>query len=271
MKKVIALCVALCLVFALGAFNAMAADSAELVMTADKTEVKPGDVIKLTFSIAGIENLTGLDSNYRLAGFQFDFNYDPDFFEIAMSDPNPVTGERTPLYEHHVDELGLGTEFGPPEAKEMGSTEPFIRILSDDAKLVGMIDNGDLLSIFLKVKDDVEEGAKSTLSFKEIGDICDYKTVKVTDQFELGADIEFVVAAEDPSSEDPSSEDPSSEDPSSEDPSSEDPSSEDPISEDPSSTDPKTPSTGEGSMIAIGALMIAAAGAAFVTMKKSKK
>ena len=70
MKKLLAICFCLLLIFALAA-PVFAAQSAKMTVTASKTDLKPGDKVTFTVSVSKVENCT-------VGGFLF--NYDESVF-----------------------------------------------------------------------------------------------------------------------------------------------------------------------------------------------
>lgn len=140
MKKIIALVLCVLLIGAL-AVTAFAAEENKITVTADKTEVKPGDTVKIAVSITSVDKYTSIG------------------FKNTVSDAFEVVG----VYDADNEEYVYGEI-----AQNVLLTAPILSALDQEGLALAYTKNtaltGDLCTFEIKIKDNAPAGAFKVIS-----------------------------------------------------------------------------------------------------------
>lgn len=295
MKKVIATILALCLVLSMGVC-AFAADGATVEVTnvSDVYEAPIGNLVDVTLSLKNADALKAVEgSDGTLFGFQFYVNYDAEVLDFVVSEAK--------LVYDYKDALGMDKSYtyniSAAKKPEMADRLTVLGANMDDTVPGAVALEGDLELIVLKFKvaDGVELGTETVVEvdFTEADpsegiEFIDCGGVNMISAIEGTENTITIGKVEDPTPSNPDDSKPEESKPEESKPDDSKPEESKPDNSKPEESKPTTPAgtqspagttsttkpgattgaTGDAGILAVGALMVVAAGAAFVTMKK---
>ncbi len=286
MKKIFASAVAAALALSM-AVPAFAADTGTLSVTADKTEVEAGGEVTVTIDLTGVAELVkleGVDGHGGLGVGNFTVVYDSEQLE-PVGKPHPFDPE---TLNYFTMSSPANTMFTPMSTiVDDGMSIQFFTTMLGGAKV-----DLELGTITFTVSEDVQPGTEIEIGLALPSDGNAFATTGGTEADGEIASIPNDEIALVPVTVTVPDDEPITEEPVTEEPVTEEPTTEEPTTEEPTTSGAGTTTggagtttsgsgtvkpgsdnnkTGDAGVLAIGGLMVLAAGATMLTLKKKSK